>query len=167
MQISLQPWKRKYLQDLIKIANNANVARTMNDHFPHPYTKESGKAFIEMAKGQKPTRIFAIVADDVIVGAAGIHPQDGVLRKNAEIGYWLGEEYWGKGFAAEAVKQLVAYSFNNFDVNRLFGRVFENNTASAKVLQKNGFVLEAKFNKTIFKNGEYLDEFIYALRKPE
>jgi RimJ/RimL family protein N-acetyltransferase len=81
------------------------------------------------------------------------------------MGYWLAEDYWGKGIMPEAIRQMVEYSFNNLDIDRIFARPFGINIASQRVLEKAGFILEARFEKTILKNGEHLDEMYYAVRK--
>ena len=163
--ISLRPWTSEDLPELVRMANNINIARFMADVFPHPYNNENGKAFIEFANSKTPASIFAIVMNDVPVGSIGLHVQADILRKNHEIGYWLGEEHWGKGIAVEAIRQITEYGFANLDCLRIFARIFGNNIASQKAIQKAGFVLEGKYDKTIFKNGELLDELIYALRK--
>lgn len=87
------------------------------------------------------------------------------MRKNAELGYWLGEKYWGNGILTRAIPQVLAFAFKTYDLSRVFARPFGTNVASQRVLEKTGFTLEAKLEKTIFKNGEYLDELIYAQRK--
>lgn len=165
MPVSLRPWSSEDLPELVKLANNVNIARFMADVFPHPYGKDNGKAFIEFANSKQPASVFAIIVDEQPVGSIGLHMQADILRKNYEIGYWIGEEHWGKGIGVEAVRQISEYGFASLDCIRIFARIFGNNIASQKVVQKAGFVLEAKFEKTIFKNGEFLDELIYALRK--
>ncbi len=165
MVISLRPWSSQDLPELVRLANNVAVARFMADTFPHPYTEENGKAFIAFANAKNPASVFAIIVDEQPVGSIGLHMQADILRKNYEIGYWLGEEHWGKGIAVEAVRQICEYGFASLDCMRIFARIFGNNTASQKVVQKAGFVLEATFEKTILKNGEFLDELIYAIRK--
>ena len=86
-------------------------------------------------------------------------------RKNAEIGYWLGEEFWGRGIVTEAVKQILEFGFSNLDITRIYARTFSSNIASQRVLEKAGMKPEARFEKSIFKEGQYLDELIYAIRK--
>ncbi len=167
MYVTLRPWQKTDLQDLVQNANDFSVARFMTNQFPHPYTEKAGRQFLALAATHHPYHLFAISAADRIVGGIGIHPQTDIFSKNAEIGYWLGAAYWGQGLATEAVRQMVAYGFRNFDILRIYGRVFENNPASARVLEKCGFKKEAHFHKTIFKNGVLLDELIYGLRRDE
>jgi RimJ/RimL family protein N-acetyltransferase len=91
--------------------------------------------------------------------------QEDIFINNAEIGYWVGEEYWGKGIMTEALKLITDKAFQSFPITRVYCRVFGNNPRSMKVLEKAGFTLEAKFDSTLLKNGEILDEYIYAKRR--
>lgn len=166
-EFKLRPWNLDDLDSLVEQANNFKIARFLTDVFPYPYTKENGRAFIEMATKDKPIHIFAIEKDGKAIGAIGLHPQADIMKKNAELGYWLGEAYWGKGIITEAVKQVVKFGFKTYDITRIYARPYGTNTASQKVLEKAGFELEARIEKNIFKNGEFLDELIYGIRKPE
>lgn len=165
MQFILRPWTINDLDNLVGFANNNNIAKFMTNQFPHPYTREAGEKFIAYAMQGNPVNIFAIEVDGKAVGGIGIHPSSDIECKNAEMGYWLAEPYWGNGIITQAIKQMIEYGFKNFDINRIFARPFGTNNASQKVLEKAGFVLEASFDKTYFKNGEYLDELVYAIRK--
>ncbi len=166
MKFTLRPWLETDLDSLVKYANNPRISNNLTDAFPYPYRKENGEKFIKMAMSQDPRHIMAIVLNNEASGAVGIHQQKDVFRKNAEMGYWLAEPYWGKGIMTEAIKQMIPYGFENFDITRIFARPYGTNMASQRVLEKAGFKLEATFEKTLFKNGEFLDELIYAVRKP-
>ena len=165
MHFLLRPWSLTDLYSLVRYANNPDIAKFMTDGFPHPYTEEAGKAFIAFATKDDPIHIFAIEANGEAVGGIGLHPQADVHRKNAELGYWLAEPFWGKGIITNAIKEIVAFGFKTYDINRIFARPFATNIGSQKVLGKAGFVLEGRFDKTFFKNGEFLDEFVYAVRR--
>ena len=167
MEFSLRPWSITDLDSLVKHANNFKIAKNMTNQFPHPYTIGKGKAFIEFASNAKPINIFAIEINHEAVGAIGIHPMADIQSKNAELGYWLAEPFWGKGIITEAIGRMIEYSFKNWEINRIFARPFGNNIGSQKALEKAGFILEARFEKTFYKNDEYLDELIYAFRKKE
>jgi RimJ/RimL family protein N-acetyltransferase len=82
------------------------------------------------------------------------------------MGYWLAEEYWGRGIMTGAVKQVIEYGFQTFDITRIFARPFSTNLASQRVLEKAGMKLEARFEKTLFKNGRFMDELVYSVLKP-
>ncbi|MDO8999125.1 MAG: GNAT family protein [Bacteroidota bacterium] len=165
MNFSLRPWHTNDLESLVTHANNKEIAKFMTDKFPHPYTKDKGEAFIEFATKETPNNILAIEINGKACGGIGIHPQQDIHCKNAELGYWLAEPFWGKGIVTKAIIEMVDYGFINFDINRIFARPFGSNLASQKVLEKSGFILEARFEKTLFKNGEYLDELVYAIRR--
>lgn len=167
MQYTLKPWSISNLESLVKHANNPNIAKFMTDGFPYPYTKEHGKKFIEMVSLSNPCNVFAIIVNDEAVGGIGIHLQSDIMRKNAELGYWLSEEYWKKGIITSAIKEMIKYAFSTFDITRIYARPFGNNLASRKVLQKAGLQLEAHFKNTIYKNNEFQDELIFSIRKSD
>lgn len=165
MQVSLRPWHKSDVETLALAANNRLIAQFMTDTFPHPYQLSDAERFIEWSTNNCPSVIRAIQYDNTIVGSIGIHPQQDIMRKNAEIGYWLSEAYWNRGIATEAIRQMIPIAFELLPVNRIFARTFGNNLASQKALLKAGFEKEGYFSKTIFKNGQFFDEVIYARRK--
>lgn len=165
MNFTLRPWRNNDLDVLVQFANNYEIAKNMSDVFPHPYTTDSGKAFIEFATKDSPTRIFAIDINGRAAGSIGIHPQTDIQRKNMELGYWLAQPFWGHGIVTKAVIQMVDYGFRTWDITRIFARPFGTNISSQRVLEKAGFILEGRFEKSLFKNDEYLDELIYAVRR--
>ncbi|HRN80675.1 MAG TPA: GNAT family protein [Ferruginibacter sp.] len=161
----LRSWQAEDAESLAHHANNIHIAQYMTDQFPHPYTLAHARQFIDMALSFSPSRILAIEVDGVGAGGIGIHLQQDVMRKNGELGYWLSERYWGHGIITEAIREMVPYTFSHFDIIRIYARPYGNNIASQRVLEKAGFNLEAHIRGNIFKNGEYLDELIYAIRK--
>lgn len=165
MQFSLRPWNSSDLPSLVKYANNWNVAKNLTNRFPHPYTEQDGESFIAMATSDDPIHIFAIDINGEAAGGIGLHPQPDIFIKNAELGYWLGEPFWGQKIISNAIKQVVDFGFSTYDIDRIFARPFGTNTASQKVLEKNNFKLEGRFEKVLFKNGVYLDELVYAIRR--
>ncbi|PXV66759.1 RimJ/RimL family protein N-acetyltransferase [Dysgonomonas alginatilytica] len=165
MEWKLRKWQDSDLDSLVKHANNYNIAKYLTDQFPHPYNIEDAKNYLSLIRDNNPTNVFAIEVDEEAAGSIGIFPQTDIHCKNAELGYWLSEEHWGKGIMPEAIKQIVDYGFKTFDITRIFARPFSTNRQSQRVLEKAGFKLEGKFEKVLFKNGEYLDEFIFAIRK--
>lgn len=151
---------------LVKLANNPKVANNLRDDFPHPYTVEDADHFIKHAQAANPTLRFCIEKDGVYVGNIGIHPQEDVYKRNAEIGYFIGEPFWGQGIASQAVKMIVDYGFQQLDYHRIFAGVFSYNSASKKVLENAGFTFEGASRDAIFKNGELYDELRYAIINP-
>ena len=165
MDVRLTKWNDDDIEALISLANNKNIADTLRDRFPYPYTIEDAKWWVDFQKNLDPKQNFAIRVNDKLAGGIGCDPQHDVNRKNIEIGYWLGEQFWKKGIASEAVKKMTAYIFMNFDVLRIFAPVFEINKASMKVLEKAGYHLEAIHKKAVIKNEVIMDEYLYVKLK--
>lgn len=163
MKVTLGKWILKDVDTLVKYANNKKIADKLTDAFPHPYSTSDGITFIEKISLDNPQRVFAILVDGEPVGSIGIFQKDDVHRKNAEIGYWLAEPFWGMGIIVEAIKLIVEYGKTTFDINRIYAVPFGNNNSSQRVLEKAGFTLEARLKNAIFKNGEFLDELTYSL----
>jgi RimJ/RimL family protein N-acetyltransferase len=163
--VKIRPWSMDDLDDLVEGANNPRVAEWLTDGFPSPYTEADGRAFIASFAADDPCRVFAIEVDGCAVGSIGVFPQSDVHRRNAEMGYWLAEKYWGRGIVAKAIEQIVDYGFATFDVDRIFARPFGCNIRSHRVLQKAGFVLESRFEGTLVKNGRREDELYFSVRR--
>jgi RimJ/RimL family protein N-acetyltransferase len=165
LKVSLRPWQTNDINYLVKYANNKNVSKFLTDRFPFPYNEEDAINFLRFAQEDKCAKIFAIEFENHAVGGIGIHPLNDIFRNNAELGYWLGEPYWGRGIISEAIHQVVPLAFSLLPINRLFARPFATNIASQRVLEKNGFSLEARFEKTFIKDDELIDELVYAIRR--
>jgi len=165
MNFKLRPFVIEDLPSLVKHANNPKIAGNLTNRFAHPYTEENGRMFIEFANAEKPTNLFAIEVNGEAAGGIGLHTQPDIFCKNMGMGYWLGETHWGKGIVTAAINQMVKYGFETWDITRIFARPFGSNIVSQHVLEKAGFTLEAKFEKTLFKNDKVEDEWIYGIRK--
>ena len=121
-------------------ANNRNVWLNLRDRFPNPYTLADAEKWIAIADGAVPETNFAIDVGGDAVGGIGLNLKHDIWRRSAEIGYWLGEEHWGRGIATEAARAMVGYAFANFSIRRLYAGAFEWNPASMRVLEKAGFM---------------------------
>ena len=164
MEVTLRTWQLNDASNLVKLANNLNIARWMTNQFPNPYNLDLAIQFIKMATADNPVHIFAIEANGQLAGGIGIHPQQDVYCRNAELGYWLGEPFWQKGIITKAIPIAVKWAFSHYPVTRIFARPFGSNVASQKALEKCGFILEARLHGTIYKNEMTEDELIYAIR---
>lgn len=166
MEFSLRPIRQSDIKDLVRLANNRKISDRLTDAFPFPYTLDDGERFFRMVSEAVPPNVLAISLEDQFIGAIGIHPKDDVDRLNAEMGYWIGEPYWGQGIMTRAITMMQSYAFENFpQIERIFARPYGDNPASRRVLEKAGFVLEAHFKQTLIKNGARKDELIYAVRR--
>lgn len=161
--VSLRKFRNEDRDRLIELANNANIANNLRDAFPHPYTIDAANKFLSDAQSANPTTRFCIEKNGVYVGNIGLHPDSDIYRMNAEIGYFVGEPYWGQGIASQAVKLMVSYGFDHLKLHRIEAGVFSYNTSSAKVLENAGFQFEGTLKHGLIKNGEYYDEYRYGI----
>jgi RimJ/RimL family protein N-acetyltransferase len=160
---SVREWRPGDVDSLVEHANNVKVWRNLHDAFPHPYTRADAESWIRQTSALNPQTVFAITVAGEAVGGIGLHPGTDVHRRTAAIGYWLGEAYWGRGIATEALRAVTDYAFSKFDFARLEAFVFEWNLASARVLEKAGYTREARLRKRVTKEGRTVDCFLYAL----
>ena len=110
---------------------------------------------------------FAITIDDKAIGSIGAFRQNNIHKQTAELGYYIGEDYWGKGIMTEAVKQICEFVFSKSDIIRIYAEPFAYNTASCRVLEKAGFQYEGTLRKNAVKNGKVLDMKMYSLLREE
>jgi RimJ/RimL family protein N-acetyltransferase len=162
MKVILREWKKSDAEGLAKIANNKKIWDNVRDRLPYPYTKKDAKEWLALVKSQKTVTTFCVEVDGEMVGSIGFTLREDVYRKNAEIGYFVGQEFWGKGIATEAIRQIVEYIQKNFDVIRIYAEVFEYNKASMRALEKNGFYLESIRKKGAIKNDMIIDDYVWV-----
>lgn len=161
-QSRIRPWRRGDEESLVRHANNYRVWRNLRDRFPHPYTLDDAREWIELALAESPVANFAIEVEGEAVGGIGLAFKEDIHRASAEIGYWLGEEYWGRGIMTEAARTIADWALATFEIHRVFAGVIDWNPASARVLEKAGFQFEGRMRMAVVKEGRVLDELIYA-----
>jgi len=163
MEFILRPWKKEDLEFVARNAADKEITSNMSDAFPD--SVEKWAKFLEYAIDNNDILYLAIDIKGEAVGGIGVKPMDDIYRKNAEMGYWLAKKYWGQGIITQAIKLIVKKAFETFNIDRIYATPFETNTASHKVLEKAGFLLEARFTKKVIKNEKELDELVYVIRR--
>lgn len=166
--LTLRRWRADDLDALVRYANNWNVWINLKDRFPHPYTHADGRAWLAHCDARigEPTN-FALDWQGEAIGGLGLDPHSDVHRLMATVGYWLGEPFWNRGFATQALRAFTAYAFSTFDLYRLQATVFDWNIGSSRVLEKAGYTLEGRLRRSIIKDGRIADQLLYArLREP-
>ena len=158
----VRSWESSDATSLAIHANNRKIWINLRDAFPFPYTKADARKFIKMARSMKPETYFAIEVDGQAVGAIGFGLLQDVERGSAEIGYWLSEQYWGRGITTDALKALTQYAITEHNLTRIYAIPFEWNTASFRVLEKAGYQLECRMRKSAIKEGKIVDQLQYA-----
>lgn len=166
--VVLKELSESYAAEMSRLGDNPEIFKSVSDSFPSPYTLEEAHKFISLAKSKKIGHILAIEWKGIYVGNVGLHFRTGLERKSVEIGYFIGEEYWGNGIATTAVELMCEYGFSNLDINRIIASVMDFNLASQRVLEKSGFVKEGVFKQALYKLNSFHDDHRYAkLKKPD
>jgi RimJ/RimL family protein N-acetyltransferase len=158
----IRSWQRLDAESLARHANNRKIWRNLRDAFPHPYSLDDAHAFLKLAMARNPESWFAIAVNDQAVGGIGITLHNDVERVSAEIGYWLGEAFWGRGIMTEAVKAITEFAIDSYQLTRVYALPFEWNEASVRVLEKAGYLREARLRRCAIKDGQIVDQFMYA-----
>src|SRR3954447_7854173 len=158
----IRSWRAGDEPSLARHANNRKIWLNVRDRFPHPYTLADAEAWVERAVAADPETQFAVEVDGEAAGGIGLFLQEDVSRFAAEIGYWLGEAHWGRGLMTAVVRRFTDYAFATFDLNRIYGNVFDWNAASARVLEKAGDELEGRPRGAAVKDGRVVDNLLYA-----
>jgi RimJ/RimL family protein N-acetyltransferase len=161
-QSTIRPWRLDDAESLTRHANNRRVWLSLRDKFSHPYTTEDARKFLEGTVKFEPITDFCIEVNGAAVGGIGIHLGIDVHRHTAELGYWLGEEFWARGIMTEAVGAFSDFCFDRFSLRRIYAEPFANNRASARVLKKSGFLLEGQLKNNVVKGGRLLDSLLNA-----
>ena len=169
MKCRIRKWELSDAKDLAVALSNKKVQDNLRDGLPYPYTEQDGKEFISamLSADESETFAFAITVDNMVIGSIGIFRQGNIHRQTAELGYYIAEEYWGKGIMTEAVKQICAYVFAKSDIIRIYAEPFAYNIASCRVLEKVGFQYEGTLRSNAVKNGRVIDMEMYSLLKAE
>lgn len=153
-----------------ELANNHDISKNLHNTFPNPYTRADAIAFIDFAAAglssgaEVHLAIFTRDANELI-GMIGLRVA--VKDRNAEIGYWLGEKYWGKGYVKEAIRLMLAYGFEKLKLNRIYAGAFSHNEKSMHILERLGFSREGTFRENELKEGKFLDSVYFSILKRE
>ncbi len=159
----IRDWRRGDEPSLVRHASNRKIWLNLRDSFPHPYTMGDARRWIDVSTTQLRGNAFAICVGGFAVGAIALMPREDVNRHSAEIGYWLGEEYWGQGITTEAVTAVTDHGFRMLGLYRIYAEIFEWNRASMRVLEKAGYQAEGRLRRHAVKDGRLIDQILYAM----
>lgn len=169
MICKIRKWKLSDAKDLAAALSNKKIQDNLRDGLPYPYTEQDGADYISsmLSADENETFAFAITVDGKVAGSIGIFRQANIHRKTAELGYYIAEEYWGKGIMTEAVIQICEHVFSKSDIIRIYAEPFAYNLASCRVLEKAGFQYEGTLRSNAVKNGKVIDMKMYSLLKAD
>ena len=165
--VKIRKWKESDAKALARLLNNKKIMDNLRDGLPFPYTEKDALYFINLCLNADKNEQFnfAITYNGEVVGSIGATRQPNIHYKTAELGYYIGQPFWGKGITTAAVKQICSYVFENTDIIRIYAEPFARNTASCKVLEKAGFTYEGTLRANAVKNGIIEDMRMYSLIK--
>jgi len=163
----VRSWRTSDAEPISRHANNRKIWLNLRDAFPHPYTLKDAREWIRGVHQRTPETSFAIAVHDEAIGGIGFVLRQDVERVSAEIGYWLGESHWGHGIASEALSAVTAYAIERHRLTRVYAVPFAWNIASCRVLEKAGYVLEARLRRSAVKDGKTTDQLQFAFIVPE
>lgn len=169
MICKIKKWDLSDATDIAAAISNKKVQDNLRDGLPYPYTEQDGADYISamLSADENETFAFAITVNFKVIGSIGIFRQGNIHRQTAELGYYIAEEYWGKGIMTEAVKQICEYVFDKSDIIRIYAEPFAYNIASCRVLERAGFQYEGTLRNNAVKNGKVIDMKMYSLLKTE
>lgn len=150
----------KHLKSLIKELNNWNISKWLIE-VPYPYTVDDAKYWVKKSKQDQYS--FNIYLKNKLIGGLSLTNQ----RENSkwELGYWIGEEYWGNGYAIEACENLISYFFSNTNNSIIYASHMKDNIKSKKIIIKLGFKLVSSGKKFSISRNEMVEDLNYELRK--
>lgn len=163
-QFTLRSFRKGDEDSIIEHINNVKIARATLT-MPHPYTMKDALSWIDHTqkarRKRKTTEInFAIDEGGRVIGGLGLSDMDG---HDAEIGFWLGEKYWGQGIMTAAVEAVSRYAFTELRLSRVHAYTFLSNKASARVLVKAGYRYEGRLRRHVVKHGRRRDCLLFAI----
>lgn len=162
-EFTLRDWEYSDAEALARIADNPKIACNLTDAFPQPYRREDAVKYIQAARENNSRKLLlAIEADGQIAGSFGVIFLEDVYRQTAEIAYYLGEQFWGRGLMTKIICRMTDTIFLNYPIIRVQAEPFSFNTASCRVLEKAGFMMEARKKLAVTKNGQIYDSFLYS-----
>jgi RimJ/RimL family protein N-acetyltransferase len=165
-RLVLRSWRMSDVESLVRHANNPKVSMHLRDRFPSPYTVEHAREFLasQLAVPDPPLNLAIEVLDngEEAIGSVGLMPMADIHRFTCEVGYWIGEAFWGRGLAVEALVRFTEYTFARFPFERLEAQVSDANSASCRVLKKAGYEHEATLRRNIVKHGQFYDSHVYV-----
>lgn len=157
----LRAMRREDATELAIHANNPKVAMYLRDRFPHPYTEHDALRFLEYAVSTSGEALACIEVDGAAAGMIGLQFRTDIERCSAELGYWLGEPFWGRGVMTSAITQFTCWAMPRFDLTRVYAEVFAENPSSSRVLEKAGFTRIGVLRKAAIKHGRHHDYVLY------
>jgi ribosomal-protein-alanine N-acetyltransferase len=164
-RLTLRPYRESDIPELLPLIGTREVAATTL-RIAHPYTEQHARDFLKLA--EEPDKLWLAItlrSDGHQIGGIGLRLEQ--EHQNAEIGYWLGVEYWAKGYATEAAHEMLRYGFEDLNLNRIHASHFKHNPASGRILKKLGMRYEGCQREQLRKWDKFVDSELYGMLRSE
>jgi [ribosomal protein S5]-alanine N-acetyltransferase len=159
--VALRAWQERDIERLAELANDERIGRWMSDTWPMPYTRDDAAWWVGRGQHERGSS-WAVSCGEEVIGGVGLRPEAGFKRCNVEVGWWLAPAFWGQGVATAAARVMVALSFADKDVHRVYAPVHAGNERSARVAVKAGMRLESIQPHSAYKQGRVITRHLYA-----
>lgn len=159
---TVRRWHLDDADSLARHGNNREIWLNLRDRFPHPYTRAAADRFLEVQSTADPATNFAIEVEGRAVGGIGFDLGTDIERVGAEVGYWIGQEFWGRGIMSRVLAVTTPWALDQFGLERVVGLQLDWNPGSGRVLEKAGYQLEARMRRAAIKDGKVVDILSYV-----
>jgi len=168
-QLELRPLTLEDASRVEELAGDYEIAKTTLS-VPHPYPEGAATTWIEAiqaAEADGTGRNFALIRkeDGLLIGVSGLIINS--KHKRAELAYWVGKDYWGRGYGTEAAKAIIKIGFEEHDLNRIFAAAFTDNPGSWRIMEKIGMKHEGTFRQHVIKWDKPMDLTFYAILRED
>lgn len=158
----VRPWASADAEAMVRHADNPRVARFLSMRFPNPYTREDAARWFAFLQSQDDPEGWAIEIEGATVGGIGFRRGEGEFAHSAELGYWLGEAYWGRGVMTRVVRAVLPVAVRRCGLARVTAYAATANDGSIRVLEKTGFVREGTLRARAIRGGEVQDHLVFG-----
>ena len=167
-EVVLRPWTAEDANALVELGNDRDIWLNLRDRFPHPFTMPAADLWLaDLAAEPAPATSFAVLWRGELAGGLQLKRREDVHHICADLMFWVGRPFSGRGIASAAVRAAAGYAFDRLGLERVQAFVFDWNPASARVLENTGFTLEGRLRHYVLKDGRYGDALVYARLKSE
>jgi ribosomal-protein-alanine N-acetyltransferase len=161
--VKLRPWSLSDAEALVRLADDREIWLNLRGPFPHPVTIPTAELWLaDHVQAPTPRSSFAVIAGGEVAGGVSLRQRQDEHRICADLTFWVGRPFWGKGFGTAAVRIATAYAFDTLGLERVQAFVFDWNEASSRVLEHCGFTFEGRLRRYVLKDGRYGDALLYS-----
>lgn len=162
-EVTLRPWARSDAEAFLRLASDREIWLNLRERFPHPLTLPAAELWLaDHLEAPPPVTAFAVVAGGEVAGGVNLRRREEPHAICADLTFWVGRPFWGRGIATGAVHAATSYAFDTLGLERVQAFVYDWNATSSRVLERAGFVLEGRLRRYVLKDGRSGDALLYA-----